>query len=93
MAEYSEEYWAKVAGREPKKVKSSTLLDTTLMQGKSLVKGDFSFYDEFKQLKEGNTMQLTCEGFGTQGIGVFDGQYVVLMIDGSDKTLDDLLNG
>ena len=92
MADYSEEYWAKVAGREPKKVKGSALLDTTFLQGKSLVKGDFSFYDQFKQLKEGDTMPLICEGFGTKAIGVFDGQYIVLMTDGTEKILDELLN-
>lgn len=91
MAEYSEEYWAKVVGRKPKKIKSSTLLDTAFLQGKSLVKGDFSFYNTFKQLKEGDTMPLICEGFGTKGIGIFDGQHIVLMTDGTEKLLNELL--
>lgn len=93
MADYSKEYWEIKTNREPKSVKNTTLLDSSFLQGESTIKGDFSFYDEFRKLQEGETTPLICEGFGTKGIGIFDGQYIVLMIDGSEKTLDKLLIG
>jgi len=53
---------------------------------------DFSFKEEFKLLKEGETKPLICEGFGTKAIHKSNGVNYVLLMNDQETTLHLLLS-
>jgi hypothetical protein len=50
-------------------------------------KGDFSYLDEFKQLKEGESFIEICEGLGLYGI-INDNGQPQLIVDSNNTTVE-----